>query len=335
VTPYFCTYFDRNYLVRALALHDSLRRLCPSSTLLALCLDEETFDLIRLHPRPGLETVSLAELEAADPELAAVRSSRSRVEYYFTCTPSLIRYALDRSDAPLVTYLDADLYFFGRLDSLFDEIGSASAAIIEHRFPAGLEDLERWGRFNVGWVSISSLDEGRACVDWWRSQCLAWCYDRLEDDRFADQKYLDQWPARFRDICVISHKGANVAPWNVNQYAISSSHGRMYVDEDELIFFHFHGLKQRGRWVIDPNLRPYGVKLRGILRHGIYEAYLGALSASRSSIGAAEPSELRALKRGASGAPRREPPGVGSDLLRLGKRAVSGDLLFRLRGNGS
>ena len=57
--------------------------------------------------------VRLADFEAADPEVAATRSSRSAIEYYFTCSPAWMLFVLKReADAEWVTYLDGDLFFF-------------------------------------------------------------------------------------------------------------------------------------------------------------------------------------------------------------------------------
>ena len=70
---YFCTYFDRQYLSRGLALHASLVRHCPAFTLWALCLDGDTYDMMIRLRRPGLEPIALEELEAYDRPLAAVK----------------------------------------------------------------------------------------------------------------------------------------------------------------------------------------------------------------------------------------------------------------------
>jgi hypothetical protein len=49
------------------------------------------------------------------------------------------------------TYVDADLLFYSDVKPLYDEIGDASFAIIEHRFSPRLQDREVNGRFCVKW----------------------------------------------------------------------------------------------------------------------------------------------------------------------------------------
>src|SRR5262249_1819337 len=170
---------------------------------------------------PGLRPIALAALEKGDPALARARLDRTRVEYYFTCTPSLPLFVLNHtSGVEVVTYLDADLYFFGDPAPVAAELGSGSVLIIPHRFPEHLKHAEAYGIYNVGLLCFRNDERGRACLTWWRERCLEWCHDRLEGERFADQGYLNDWPARFPGVVVLQHPGVNLAPWNVARYRL-------------------------------------------------------------------------------------------------------------------
>jgi hypothetical protein len=278
VTRQYCTYFDSGYLPRGLALYESLRQHDRDARLWVLALDEGCESFLRAQDLPGMSVVGLATLATFDPEAAATRTERSRVEYYFTLTPVLPLYVLAAvPEADLVTYLDADLFFFGDPQAVFDEIGAASVAIVEHRFPPQLENRLVYGRFNVGWVTFRRDADGLACLRWWRDRCVEWCYDRLEGDRFADQKYLDQWPERFSGVHVVQHHGANVAPWNLAGARVTEREGRVCVEGDPLIFFHFHGLTQLRDRVVDPNLEAYGARANRVLRRRVFRPYVRAL----------------------------------------------------------
>ena len=162
---YFCTYFDTHYLTRGLALHQSLQEQAGEFELVVLCMDETVEQTLRAKALPGVRLLPVAALIAAHPRLAAAQSDRTRLEFYFTCTPWLMRHLLpELPPGELLTYLDADLYFFGSPQPVYDEIGTASIAITPHRFPAALTRLDHRGKFNSGWVSLRHDATGLACA---------------------------------------------------------------------------------------------------------------------------------------------------------------------------
>ena len=131
---HFCTYFDSNYLVKGLALYRSLVRHAEPFHLWILCFDDLTYSMLQTLALPGVDPISLAEFEEGDEELLQSKSNRSRVEYYFTCTPSLPLYILRKHPkVHLITYLDSDLFLFSDLESIYEELGDKSILIVEHR----------------------------------------------------------------------------------------------------------------------------------------------------------------------------------------------------------
>jgi hypothetical protein len=280
---HFCTYFDSNFLATGLTLYRSLEEQCPQFKLWVLCLDDKCFEVLSSGNFPNLLAVPLSDLESADIPLAESRANRSLIEYYFTCTASFTLFLLDRNpEIKLITYLDADLYFFADPAPIYGELLGHSVGIIGHRFPEAMKKLERYGIYNVGWVSFRRDQSGMACLESWREQCIEWCYDRLESGRFADQKYLDVWPVRFSGVKVIRHSGANLAPWNVAGFKLSISRNMVWVDNEKLLFFHFHGLKKvNGLPLYNTSLGDNRAILNSILRKKVYHRYL----ATRQSVG--------------------------------------------------
>jgi hypothetical protein len=234
-----CTYFDRNYLYKGLSLYNSLLEQCPDFMLWILCMDDLTFKILE---RMRLEKALLIKMsDFEDEELLKVKSTRSVAEYCWTCSPCLPWYILQRDPSlEMITYLDADLFFFGNPDPIYEEMGDKSIMIIEHRFPDHLKYLEVNGIYNVSTVAFRNNSFGRECLKWWRERCIEWCYYRLEDGKMGDQKYLDDWPTRFEGVHVLQHKGAGVALWNIMRYNIREKNGKIFVDDDPLIFYHFH-----------------------------------------------------------------------------------------------
>lgn len=275
----FCTYFDRNYLSRGLALYHSLNQYCHNFTLYALCMDDVTFDILNQMKLKNLDPISLTKFESEDEDLKCAKQNRSKIEYYFTITPSLPLFILNNyPEVNLITYLDADLYFYGNPGPIFEEMGERSIAIISHRFPPYLRHEEKGGIYNVGWLSFRRDDHGFSCLRWWRDRCNEWCYMRLEDTRYADQKYLDDWTVRFENVIVLEHKGANLAAWNLSNYHLHYKENTIMVDDQPLIFFHFHGLKRISQWLYYPSWGGYKIKSSKILRNRIYLPYIQELS---------------------------------------------------------
>jgi hypothetical protein len=276
----FCTLFDSNYLFKALAMYDSLERHCPSFHLTAFCFDVEAEQLLVQLSLPNLSTVSVRELESYDEELVSVKADRTRLEYCCTATPSLPLFMFGkRPELDEVTYLDADLFFFRDPEPLFEELGEESVLIIPHRFPRHLRHHEVNGLYNVQFLTFRRDENGLACLRWWHDRCIEWCYFRLEDTRFADQKYLDEWPNRFAGVHVLRHKGGGLAPWNVGSYQLLGEGDTVMVDEDPLVFFHFHKVRLRSDGSYDWQAPGYPVS--GAVRTVIYEPYLQALEEAK------------------------------------------------------
>lgn len=276
---HYCTYLDRNYLTRAMALHRSLVRHSPPFTLWALCFDDDAYAALEALQLAGVRPIRLAELETGDPELLEVKGSRSTVEYYFTCSPSLPLYVLrSHPEVELITYLDADLLFYSTPQPIFDELGEGSVLIVPHRFPERLRHLEVYGVYNVGLLSFRNDKPGRAVLEGWREQCLEWCFDRVEDGRFADQRYLDAWPGR-PGVVILQDPGAGLAPWNFMRHRIDLGTEPPSVDGRPLVFYHFHGLKaiRPGLW--DIGLDQYGPMER-VLRAWLYRGYINELQSA-------------------------------------------------------
>lgn len=287
---HFCTYFDRQYLLRGLTLYRSLARHVNHFVLWVLCFDDSTHDVLSKLDLPNLRPISVQEVERDDEALLATKQGRSQAEYYFTCTPSWLLHILNHfPEVDLIAYLDADLFFHSSPAPIYEELGGQSILIVAHRFPERLRHLEKVGIYNVGLLAFRDDSCGTECLQWWRERCLEWCYDRVEGGRFADQKYLDDWPARFRRVVVLQHKGAGVGPWNLADHRIWSRGGQVMVDDLPLVFFHFQGFAALNRWIADPGLSPYGVRLTRTLQQLLFAPYFRELNRSAVQLRAVDP----------------------------------------------
>ncbi len=242
---HFCTLFDQNYLLRGLTLYRSLAQHTPNFMFYVLCLDKNTYATVSKLQQENIKAIKLEEIETWDIRLKQAKINRSQVEYYFTLSPALPLFLLEtKKEIEIITYLDADLFFYQSPEPIYEELGNKSILIVEHRFPKDLEHFAVHGKFNVEYQSFRRDEEGIACLTKWHEQCLDWCYDRIEGDKFADQKYLDEWPSLYKNLVVLQHKGAGLAPWNWSQYKFEiDKNNKLKVDGHSLIFYHFHGIK--------------------------------------------------------------------------------------------
>jgi hypothetical protein len=238
-------------------------------------MDATCYDTLYHMNLANIKLIGLEELEKDDIKLLTAKKNRSLVEYYFTCTPSLPLYILNmQPDIDMITYLDADLFFFSSLEPIFNEMGNSSILIIPHRFPLNLKHLERCGIYNVGFLSFKRDESAINCLRWWKDRCIEWCYDRCENDRFADQKYLDNWHSYFQNVHVLNYKGAGLAPWNISKYKLDFNSSDQLIEDDILIFFHFHALKKINKWVYNTHLSAYKAKLSNTIKKNIYCPYI-------------------------------------------------------------
>lgn len=288
MTRQFCTLFDGDYVFKAVVLHRSLLRHCPDFHLTAFCFDDEAKRAIDALELPHLSTVTLGELEAFDAELRSVKGDRSAVEYMWTATPSLPLYMLDaRPELDEITYLDADLMFFSDPEPIFAELGDASVLITPHRFSPELAHHAINGIYNVQFLTFRRDERGLEALNWWHDRCIEWCYYRFEDGKLGDQKYLDDWPERFEGVHVSRHKGCGLAPWNITQHEVRETPRGLYVDEDPLIFFHYHRVR-----LLEPGpfqWRPPGYYISPENRRLVYDPYLAELAAAVEEVRARVP----------------------------------------------
>lgn len=283
---HYCSYFDHRYLARALCLYESLREHSPPFRWHVLALSKACEQVLTEMNLPGIEVISLETLESAMPELLVAKGNRSIVEYYFTLTSAFCLHLLPKiPHNEWLTYLDSDLYFFKSPQTIFDELEGASVGIIEHRFTAANQPMIKHGRFNVGWVSFRRDEAGRCCLADWTQKCLEWCYDRLDGDRFADQKYLDRWPEAFADVRVIQQPGVNVGPWNVADYAREWNLQSGPV-KTGLVFAHYQGVRYLGHRTYEIAMDAYHIdlELRKMVLQTFYRPYLLKLYASQKRL---------------------------------------------------
>lgn len=265
---HFVTLFDSNFLPMGICLHASLVEHAQPFHLWILCMDELVEQQLR---QLALPHVSLIPLHEAETEaLLSVKNGRTRAEYCWTLTPFSPQFVFDRDQTVRqVTYLDADIFFFDSPQILLKEFEESGKQVLitEHAYAAEYDQSATSGRFCVQFMTFRRTDGGLKVMGWWQARCLEWCFNRFEEGKFGDQKYLDDWPERFaNEVHVSKQVEKTLAPWNV--YHFEKHEGTI-----SPVFYHFHSLR-----IVSPNkARLYiGYKV-GPQGSALYKQYIDAL----------------------------------------------------------
>jgi hypothetical protein len=237
-------------------MYESLKKCCDNFHLYILSFDERTFNILTKLSLEHVTVISLNDFE--DEELLKLKPTRTKAEYCWTCTPSTIYYIIKKYNVDSCTYIDADLFFYSNPKILFEEMGEKSVMITEHRYSKSYDRSKIAGIYCVQFITFKNDRNGLAVLHWWRNACNDWCYNRYEDGKFGDQKYLDDWTTRFEGVHVLEHLGGGMAPWNIQQYKQFLKQDnklsfitKKEINKFEIVFYHFHYVRFYQKNIID------------------------------------------------------------------------------------
>jgi hypothetical protein len=242
------TFFDKNYLSRGLVLYNSLKKHSNNFEFYILCLDDFTYNYFNSNKLnyPEIISIQLSDIEEEHEELLNVKKNRSTIEYYFTLSPILPLYLLKKYNLLHICTLDADILFLNSPEKIFNKLNEYSIIITPHKFSNENIDKQRYGVYNVSFQIFKNNKIGLKCLEYWKSQCLEYCSDKLDiiNNRFADQKYLDNWNELYpNEVFSLNDNTSGLAPWNLDNYNLKVENNQFYSNEEKIIFYHFHQFK--------------------------------------------------------------------------------------------
>lgn len=230
---HYITLFDSLFLPQGIALHRSMQRHAGIYTLWVLCVDDIAYEVLTQLELPNLRLIKLSDVET--DELRQVKKDRTRAEYCWTLTPFTPHFVF-KADGSVqrVTYVDADLWFRKSPTPIFKEFEESGKQVLitEHAFAPEYDQSATCGVYCVQFITFTRQG-GELVRKWWEESCIEWCYARVEDGKFGDQKYLDDWPEIFSEkVHVLAQLEFLLAPWNGLRFPYSKA-----------IAYHFHGLR--------------------------------------------------------------------------------------------
>lgn len=242
---YFTTVVSSEYLYKVLVMHQTLKHHCTDFNLFIMCADDEIYKILQGVKLSNTTLLRVQNVE--NDEIEKAKADRSNFEFCWTLKPVTLNHVMKHhQDADYYAHLDADLCFFANPDHIFDEAPEASLYLVEHRYSLRFQNYEnQHGRFNTGFVGCRNTETARTAIQWWEERCLERCSQKPDATHkvYGDQWYVERWPELFGDVHNINGKGVNAAAWNIEKYRVSRGNKQVYIDQDQLIFYHFSGFK--------------------------------------------------------------------------------------------
>lgn len=256
----FFTSICSNYLPKAMALAESVKRNCKDAKFV-LCLVER-----EVHPAaaafPHFDEVVLAK-DAGWENFDTFMFRHSIVEASTAVKPRFMIHLTERyPDADKFVYLDPDVLVYSEFHELEEKLDQESIVLCPHLLRPGNIDMEisslAHGSYNLGFLAVSRSENSRRFLQWWADRLFLFCYDDKSRGIFTDQKWIDLVPSFF-EAHILKHHGYDFATWSLLGSDLRSEGDGYVVNGDPLRFIHFSGLdsgtidRAIGWWLTDDN----------------------------------------------------------------------------------
>lgn len=242
------TSITSNYLPKARVLAESLKQVAPDVVFHLVLSDDlpEGFDL----ESEFFDDVIFAEDLGVDNFPSWV-FSHAVVELCTAVKGASLEYIFEKYDADQVFYFDPDMAVFSRMNDLIESLNQHSFVLTPHQTEpesstAAIMDNEmaslKYGVFNLGFLGVRNVPEGRKFAKWWNERLLEFCRDDRQSGLFTDQKWVNLAPCFFSEMGVLRSPAYNVATWNLtNRTAEGTLQDGVTINGEPLGFYHFSG----------------------------------------------------------------------------------------------
>ena len=245
MTHYYCSIFSKDYAYKGLLLYESLKKWDKDFHFFMICLHDEAVKLYEKMNLKNATIISLAAVEREDPQLLAVKNTRSDKEYIWTSKASVMLYILKNFQyTGHIVWLDGDTYFYSSPEPIFKEWGQSSVLLTGEKWRRNKKSKTYYfGKYNTGFMGFKRDEQALQCLSWFRKKLIRWCYDKHVDNLWSDQTYVSDWPDRFAGVGVVKNAGVNVTPYIIMGSKVSTDGSHVYVNGDKLVLYHHYGFK--------------------------------------------------------------------------------------------
>lgn len=282
----FFTSICSNYLPKAMALAESVKRHCNDAHFV-LCLVEREVPLVAAQ-YPHFDEIVLAK-DAGWDHFDRFMFRHAIVEASTAVKAQFMLNLVERHpDEEKFVYLDPDVLVYSEFVELDKLLNDETIVLCPHLLRPGNIDMEisslAHGCYNLGFLAVRRSQNAAAFLRWWAERLFQFCYDDIPRGIFTDQRWIDLAPCFF-DVRVLKHHGYDFATWSLLNSDLRETDGRYVINGDPLRFIHFSGLdsgtidKAIGWWLTDKNrdtfVKLYSQYKQSLLAHG--QAKLGKL----------------------------------------------------------
>lgn len=239
-----CTVISKNYLSHARILAQSFQEHHPGSTFVVLLCDriDGYFD----PENEPFEMIDVSKLEI--PCFQEMSFRYNVIELDTAVKPFFFRHLFARGDIGKLIFFDPDILITAPLTELSALLDRHAIILTPHmtapvddgRLPSEQTILQA-GVHNLGFIAMRKSATTDAMLYWWGDRLNRYCFIKVEEGLFVDQKWMDLAPGYFGDVHLLRHPGYNVAFWNLHERMIGRENARWTVNGEQLFFFHFSG----------------------------------------------------------------------------------------------
>lgn len=241
------TICSNNYLAQAKALGDSLLKHNPDYQFIIGLVD-------KAHPKidyqqfNALEIVQVEEIGIINFE--EIWKKYNIVELNTSVKPFYFQFLLNKyPSCNNIIYLDPDIYILSNFKPIENDFNNYSILLTPHvTTPLPIDGcwpdeprVLNFGLYNLGFLGLSNDNASKELLQWWGERTSQYCFDDVSKGLFVDQLWINLAPIFFKNVLVCRHKGYNVGFWNWHERFLKQANGKYYVDEEDLVFFHFSG----------------------------------------------------------------------------------------------
>ena len=285
MTKIFCTIADKNFKSRVLALNESLYRYNKDYILYLLSLDNSHIEA------PNIKVITMQEFLCKDDEVRLNQSTHpskeainittsyekaQELQFTWSMSPCFTHYCFNNYCDEDLLYIDADIYFYQDWTTIYKQMPeNTSIGLVEHRMPWTGDS----GKYNVGVLYFKKNKDSEDCLDFWRS-CV------LHDNEYreiygtcGDQKYLELFPSKFKNLISLDSYIGHLAPWNLAYHEYTEDQIIWKDKKQDLLYYHYSNFKpdfEKDKYIPAPRHHIHDVSNIPLL-HKIHNSYYETL----------------------------------------------------------